>query len=208
MDYASKITNLRQRASEIDARVAELVDKRREHALGAVDGSKVSVKAISDIDVECDGLRRVREKLTAAIEQTERLKTEQEAEISRKDRQARELEAQKLADAVLVVSGRIDGKLLELRELFEERAGLIRQLSAVNIVPTNLIQRLLSRFGANAALRFAKIHEFAGVDYVEPIHIRSLAESGAFLRGRLTATTTIRAADMDDKPREFEQPAA
>ena len=188
MNYAAKITELGRRTDEISDKIDSLNERRKEFALGAVEGDKTNLKAIQVIDDEAEALRREYETLTAAIDQADRLRLEQEAEIARKDRERREVEARKIADAALATTADIDGTMARLRELFERRAKYIHQLAGTGTVEPTLILRMLQKFGPTCAARAAGLHQFISIEHVSPEQVRSLIESSTVLKGRLSAT--------------------
>lgn len=202
MDYAAKIAGLRQQAADIDARLAELADKRRTFALGVMENNRASVKAVEELDAETDQLRKKHRTCLDASEHAERLQRDEQAEIARKDRLRRTTMARELSQGVLTLNVELDEDLKKLSEKFEHRAGLIKQLSATRTVASTTILRLLQKFSPTAAARAAGLHQFLSLEPVAPPHVMSLAKGTS---GLLRQPKSV---DVEDNGREREQPAA
>ena len=202
MNYAAKIARFEQRAAEIEGKLNNLSERRKAFALGAVEGNKTSLKAIQDIDCEADDLRHERETLTAAIEQARQLQHDQEAEISRKDRESRLGEARKIADSVLTLNMEIDSAMKTMRQMFERRANLVRQLGGIGVIDPSLILRMLQRLGPTCAARKAELNRYISIEHVPPHQLRPLAESAAGL------VRILSRADVSDETQDQPQDAA
>jgi hypothetical protein len=193
-DYAARADLHRRRLAEIDPQLAALAQRRKQFALGALDNDKPSLRGIEQIDCEAETLRRERDTLNAAIEHLERLQREQLAENERRERERREAEARKLANAIVAQNAEIDTAFGKLRQLFEQRAVLLRHLGDTQTIPSTLILRMHQRFGPTCAARKAGLHDFLSLEFVPVGQIRSLVESNNFLSGPLTAAVEEEAA--------------
>jgi hypothetical protein len=186
-DYTAKAAQLRQRLAEIEDKLALLIERRKAFALDAVSQDKPALIAIEKIDTEAAALRRERDTASDAIEHLERLQREQLAENERKDRARREAEGRKLADAVLAISGEIDGSMVALRTLFEQRAVVLRQLGDTRTVSSNYLLRLHQKFLPSAAARKAGLERYLALEHIPVPNISTLVDSTSGLRGPLTA---------------------
>jgi hypothetical protein len=193
-DYAARADLLRQRLAEIEDKLALLIERRKAFALDAVSQDKPALIAIEKIDTEAAALRRERDTASDAIEHLERLQREQLTEKERRERERREAEARKLADAVLAQNAEIDTAFGKLRQLFEQRAVLLRQLGNTQTIPSTLILRMFQRFAPTCAARKAGLQDFLSLEFVPVGQIKTLLESNKFLSGPLTAAVEEEAA--------------
>ena len=186
-DYGSKIADLEKRAADLGAKLTRLADRRGQYAFDATEGDKAAIGAISDIDTQVETLRREQEILTAAIERARHLQREQEADVARRDRQHREAEARKTADAVVAINNELDRAMTALRQRFERRAELIGALGRTGVFPSTFTLRLLQKIGPTSAARAAGLNDYLSLEPV-PVHlVKSLAESNGSLRGAMFA---------------------
>jgi hypothetical protein len=174
MDYAAKISELQRRQGEIDARLAAIVKRKREFALGAVSGQKASAVAIKELDREAIELRTERETVDAAIDQAAKLKAEQEAAIAAEDRRRREVEARAIAKEILGTDAEIDTALAALRELLVKRDRQIQALAARSVVHGALTSALRKPWRLTAAARKAALQRFINIEHVSPGHVATL----------------------------------
>ena len=188
MDHAAKIEALRQRACATDARIAGVRDRRKEFALGAVEGNAASVKAINEIDQEAAALRRERDTLSAAIEQVEQQRIREHNERQAEERRHREAEARTAVDALLAVNGQVDAAMRALSALLAKRTAVIRELGDTGLVSAPLILRMLQRAGPTAAAHAAGLRSFVGLEHVPRQQVVSLTESSKTLRSAVAAS--------------------
>jgi DNA repair exonuclease SbcCD ATPase subunit len=193
MDRARQIADLRQRAAAIDAKLAELGDRRKTFALGAVEGNKASTKAIQELDAETDRLRREQETLVAALDHLERLKAEEERAELDQERRHREGEARIFSERVLNLDAQIDAAMVGLRELFEKRAAVIQKLAGTGVVDKVFALRLLQNAGPTSAAHAAGLRKFIGLNHVPPDRIAPLTQIDKAIR-RPTTDRSQRAA--------------
>ena len=81
----------------------------------------------------------------------------------------------------------IDATMNDLRELFEHRAILVRELDGTKTVAANLILRMLQKFGSTCAARAAGLHNFIAIEPVQLNQVRPLAASNVVFRTELSA---------------------
>jgi chromosome segregation ATPase len=179
MNYAARIAEYGKRDAEIVAEMNILSERRKKLALSALVRDKASVRAIQDIDSELEEFRREHQTLTDAIEETQRLQREHNAEQARKELEARECEARNIAGELLAVANEIDLTMKRLRESFSKREILARRLSETKTVPDHLILRMLQKFAPTCAARAAGLHDFISIEPVPVSQVRTLMQSSA-----------------------------
>jgi len=197
MNFEAEITKLAERASALDAKLANLADKRKGYSLDATTGDFAAIKEIAKIDADADACRKERQTLSAAIEQLDSLLDAEAAALKRQDREKREAEARKLADGAIAINNEIDATLIRLRQLFERRHDVIYRLGDTKTISSRLISRMLQKFSPTCAARHAGLHNFVSIEHAPPEHVRPLSESNAVLCGNLNAAVDAALEQID-----------
>src|SRR6516162_1961677 len=74
--YADKVAILRRRVHDISRELATLLERRKQHALEAVDGNERAKKIVAEIEFAADGLRRESQQCEIGIELAEQRQRE------------------------------------------------------------------------------------------------------------------------------------
>jgi hypothetical protein len=141
---SDKQSALRDRLHALDENIAALRDKFAEVSLPAVTGDADMSKELVRVEELIASLVRERAQLTAAqpsSRSSSRLST-----VTPRKRGGTSGMLRRAATAIATVNGEIDVALGALRELFERRAVLIRDLEATEVVSPSMIGKLAGRF--------------------------------------------------------------
>ena len=106
--YADKVAILRGRVHDISRELANLLERRKQHALEAVDGNERTKKILAKIELAADGLRRESQQCEAGIELAEQRQREAVAKEKADVLEQKRREAARLAEAVIVLDEKID----------------------------------------------------------------------------------------------------
>jgi len=106
--YADKVAILRGRVHDISRELANLLERRKQHALEAVDGNERAKKILAEIEFAADGLRRESQQCETGIELAEQKQREAVAKEKADVLEQKRREAARLAEAVIVLDEKID----------------------------------------------------------------------------------------------------
>jgi hypothetical protein len=182
-DYASKISALRERLGAVSKQLVSLADKRRSYSLAATEGNAEAAKQISDLDFASDALRREEATVGSAIEIAEALSRQEQQDIEARARHERQVAAYKVSRAVITLNEEVDMRLVQLREAFERRAGLLVELADTEVVDRTVVMKLAGRTGPTAASHSAGLGRFINLDMMPVVSHRPLADSNELLLG-------------------------
>ncbi|HWS93212.1 MAG TPA: hypothetical protein VN306_12185 [Mycobacterium sp.] len=180
--YSSQLTQVSSRIADIDTRLTNSMDAKKHFAIDASRGDDRAIKAIATIDSEDAQLRRERETLTAALEQLGEFEAQYADDAAAEDLQKRKAHAAQIAAACMAVNVAIDTSLDHLRQQFQRRQHLLRELAATNTSISSYAQRLMgTKFTATGAARSAGLYGFMDLAHVAPAHTEPLVTSNAGL---------------------------
>jgi hypothetical protein len=163
------------------AQLTALADKRRSYALASVEGDERARQAIADTDFETDALKREQTTVLSAIETGEALEAQRALEAEAKERHEREVHAYSAARAVCTLNIELDEALVHLRELFERRAILLKDLGDTGVVDLGLIVRLNHRSLATASAQLAGLSKYFALEMTPASAVRPLSVSNELL---------------------------
>ena len=106
--YADKVAISRRRVHDISRELATLLERRKQHALEAVDGNERAKKFLAKIEFAAAGLRRVSQQCDTGIELAEQRQREAVAKEKADVLEQKRREAARLAEAVIVLDEKID----------------------------------------------------------------------------------------------------
>src|SRR5262249_7745699 len=150
--FHDKITSLNQRLSEIDAKIVQLDQRRRDNSYDASQGNKTALKAIAAVDTEAEALYREQQTVSQALDAAEQLAKDEQQALVEKAEQARHKQVRDLAGTVATYNDEIDALLVKLREALERRMETGHQLSRTDVVDRGLVNRMLSKDALTRAL--------------------------------------------------------
>jgi len=106
--YADKVAILRGRVHDISRELANLLERRKQHALEAVDGNERAKKILAEIEFAADGLRRESQQCETGIELAEQSQRETVAKEKADVLEQKRRGAARLAEAVTALGEKID----------------------------------------------------------------------------------------------------
>jgi hypothetical protein len=180
-DYESKATELNTRVAGIDAQVAALDAERKSASLPAANGNKDALKTIARVDGQIEALLRERAILTSATAAVEELIAAEAVEAEQRAQHERLVKAGDAASAIVTLHEEIDTALAALRQLFERRAVLLRDLGATEVASPLVVAKLASKGGATAAAQAAGLNRYVELTSVPNIAARPLADANSVL---------------------------
>jgi hypothetical protein len=180
---ADRISQLRQRASEVAAEIASLLDKRRSYSFAAATGDEHARKQIADLDFQSDSLRKEEQTALCGIEAAEALLKQHQLDAEAKLHRERQVEAHEHATAIAAINLELDQMLLQVRECLERRAIHLRSLGNTATVDPNLLMRLSNKSGPTSACHHAGLGRYINLEMTPVVSQRPLADSNSLLLG-------------------------
>jgi hypothetical protein len=180
---SDRLGQLRQRAASIAAELTSLADKRRGYSLAATEADSKAVKAISDIDVQMDSLKREETTVRSAEEVATALQQHEHDEAQAKEQHEREVAAHNTASAIGALQSEIDARLVELRQCFERRAAMVQELSNTRLVDLSLLSKLSSKSPATRACCHHGLDRFIAIERTSVQGRMPLADANVLLAG-------------------------
>jgi hypothetical protein len=176
---ADRISQLRQRASEVASEIMAVAERRKARSLDAATGDKAAQSAIHDLDQENDALKKEAMTISSALEMAEQRERERQHEVEAKLRREREVEAYRAARHVIAMQHEIDDELLKLRQIFERRAIALNALGSV--VDHGLVTRLSNKSHATSAAQLAGLSKYLNLEMTPAGALRPLSSSDEIL---------------------------
>jgi hypothetical protein len=181
--YEARISEFKERIASIGRQLAELAARRKSYAFAAATGDSAAIKQIADIDFALDAARKEEGTLSSAIETAAALDRQREQDAAAAARHEAQVEAYKIARAVVALNLELDSALVALRAIFERRASLLVELANTEMVDRQLIMKLAQRTGPTAAAHSAGVGRFINLDMMPVVSHRPLADSNELLLG-------------------------
>jgi hypothetical protein len=176
-----RLAELAARISEIDLAIAGL-NIEYDNTAVRFNGDPEILKQAASIEEKIAWLRRERNLAEAATKQAE-IGAKREVEARELEgRCARTAAARELASAIVTIDHELDDALLALRELFERRHAMLRDLQVTNVANT-VATKLMSRGVATRAACFAGIDAHLDLARCAPGSRLPLASGDPLLRG-------------------------
>jgi hypothetical protein len=164
---ADRINQLRDRASDVAARIAGFKDARSSASLRSIfDDDREAQKIIRDADLALDALSKESQTITSALSAAEALLTAEHAEAEKAERTERAIVAHRCAQGIAALNGELDDLLLKTRQCFEKRATLLADLARCEVAPPAYLQRFGAKGTASRAFAAAGLHRFC--DLITP----------------------------------------
>jgi hypothetical protein len=175
---------LQNRISQIDAAIsaldAEFLTLASEfHAEDGV----ASLKQAEQIEQRLTQLRREKAVVIAAQGHTTREQLREKEAQAAADRRALLATAKQAADGVITLNNEIDEHLIKLRQLFERRAALFREMGNTGCVDSVTINRLGGKGAATRAFCATGLHAYVSVEKVAQGSFVTLASTNVVLMG-------------------------
>jgi hypothetical protein len=177
--YAERIAELSHRVTSIDLRLKSIDAERAANVIEASQGAQSALRKIAELDAETDQLRRSKAILTSAADQLDGQMREEEATLAATSRAEREQRAREIGAAICTLHLEGDALLLQLRQLFERRAGLLAELHRLG----RDVQRLAGKEPLSAAAYHAGLRIYLALEPAPISSIRPLADANALLSG-------------------------
>jgi hypothetical protein len=98
------------------------------------------------------------------------------------DRRAVLAQAKRIADAVIALNGELDAELVRLREMFERRMSLLRELAATGVAEA-VVTRLQGKGPVTRACCAARLHAHIALEKVAQGSFVTLASTNPILMG-------------------------
>jgi hypothetical protein len=181
--FAAKITELNKQITTIAAKLTTLANRRKEFSLAASDGDAHARKQIGDVDFELTSLKSEAQTLSSALETAQALAKQEALDEAAKQEQARLAEAARHAEAIAALNAELDDRFLQLRDVFERRAGLLAALSNYNVVEPSLIMRMAGKSGPTSAAQNVGLGRYLALEMVPANAWRPLVDGNAPLLG-------------------------
>jgi hypothetical protein len=181
--HAARLADLKSKLATIAGAIAGLPERRRPHALAAIENDRAARTALEGLDSEAADLERQAELVTMAIEEAERLAHENEAEEAAAARADLDGRARKLCQAIAATQVEADQMMRQLAECLARRANMIHDLNKLRIVDVQMIFRLASREPTTSAAVSHGLNRFISTEPVPPASVRNLADSNRLLLG-------------------------
>jgi hypothetical protein len=142
--------------------------------------SQSSMHKAAGIEVAITELQRERTLIIAAQQQTEAA-IEQDAQLrQQEERRIRAATAREIADGISALNHELDAALLALRQLFERRMALLRQLQSTGMGDL-VATKLMSKGVATRAACHSGLHQFISLEKCAPGSFLSLASADPIL---------------------------
>jgi hypothetical protein len=192
--YADKLAEFHQRLTDIGAQLAGLADRRKQHSLAAASGDKTAAGQITALDAEAASLHKEEQTLASAIETAQALERRAQQEAEARERREREVEAHRIAQAVIALNCELDQAMLALRQLWERRQALLAELGNSNVADLGFVMRLSHKSGANAAAAYAGLTKYFAMEMTPNSAVRPLSTANEILLrvGQLPTPTRAR----------------
>jgi hypothetical protein len=182
-----RLAELAARISEIDLAIAELNIEYDNTAVrfsgtgGQDNGNPEILKQAAAIEEKISWLVREKQLAENATKQAE-IGAKREAETRElEERRARATTARELASAITTINHELDDALLALRQLFERRHSLLRELQTTSVANT-VATKLMSKSVATRAACFAGIHIHLDIHRCAPGSFLSLGSADPVLQ--------------------------
>jgi hypothetical protein len=175
---------LQSRLSQIDAEISKLdADFTQLAASWSGTDGAASMKAAEQIEQRLNQLRREKAITIAAqghVTREQLTERDKEAEQARKALMAK---AREISAGVITLNDEIDQALVQLRQLFERRFGLLSELAATGIVDSGFVTKLQGKSGPTRAFCASGLHRFVAVEKVGQTSFVPLASVNSILIG-------------------------
>jgi hypothetical protein len=181
--YTDKISEFQARISDIAAKLTSLADRRKQYSYAAASGDTRARKQLDDDSFEETSLVKEQQVLNSAVETALALEKQHELEAKQAEEHVRQVEANKCAQGVVALNEEIDLALVQLRELFERRAIILRSLGNTAVCDPSLLMRLSNRAGATSAAHHAGLGRHVNLEMMPVVSQRPLSDVNVVLIG-------------------------
>jgi hypothetical protein len=175
---------LQNRITQLDADIAACDQKFLElaSAFNSID-SQASLKQAAALETKLSELRREKSLTLAAQSHVTKLQLAERDKAAEADRRALLATAMQAADGVVTLNNEIDEHLIKLRQLFERRAALFREMGGTGCVDSVTINRLGGKGAATRAFCATGLHAYVSVEKVAQGSFVTLASTNPILLG-------------------------
>jgi hypothetical protein len=175
--HEARIKELSARVALIDSQVDDLNLQRHASAIEASGGDREAIKLIARIDTQIDQLLKERATVSSASDQIELLITAEAAAAEKTQQHELEVEAGKIASAVITLHEEIDQALGQLRDMLARRSALIADLGRTFTANPAYISRLAGKSGPTSAAQFVGLNRYVELTTVAAGSARPLSDA-------------------------------
>jgi hypothetical protein len=180
-ELQARITHLDADIAALDQNFLELASAFNAVVDGASSDSVASLKQAEQIERRLMQLRREKTLCLASQAHVTKLQLDARDKAAQAERLALQATAKTHADGVITLNSEIDEHLVKLRQLFERRAGFLRDLLGTGLVDSAVLNKLGGRNAASRAFCAAGLHRYVSLEKTATQSFVTLASTNAVL---------------------------